>query len=607
MGIIHVLEQNICNKIAAGEVVERPASIVKELVENSIDAGATSISVEISEGGISLIRVIDNGSGMEEEDAVASFIRHATSKIINEDDLNNIITLGFRGEALASIASVSQVEMVTKKRIMTFGTRICIDGGKLKYKGSAGCPDGTAITVKNLFYNTPARLKFLKNVHREGAIVSDAMYKLALSRSDISFKFINNGKIVFTTPGDGGVKNAALILFGKEIYDSLIKVSYTGNILSITGFIGKPDAARANRSMQSFFINGRCIKNKMLSTAVDTAYKTFLPVNRFGFCMLFISILPELLDVNVHPAKAEVRFQDDKEVFSSIFNTVRNGLAGQILIPDIKKEESSAVKVEQQLLIKDDIEELPIVKESRPFRENYIHKDGDSYKTYSNIQDNDITTAVYKNIESFEISKDTADDDNIKNLLPPLVIIGQLHMTYVLGQGPDGLYIIDQHAAHERIMYEKYKESFERKSIESQGLLSPLVIEFTPGEITLIREHSEILLKLGFVFEYFGNNSVIIRSVPVLFGEPQMKKLFIEMVDLLNEDASSSKSSIDNMIYTMACKSAVKANKRLDVVEMEEIIKRLRYTTNPYTCPHGRPTIIKMTQQELEKKFKRIQ
>lgn len=602
MGNIHILGENVSNMIAAGEVVERPASAVKELVENSIDAGASSIIVEIRDGGISYIRVTDNGTGMDEEDAKSSFIRHATSKIYDESDLLNINTLGFRGEALASIASVSSVEMLTKTRDETYGTRIVIEGGEYRSIDSAGCPDGTTVTVKNLFYNTPARLKFLKKESREASVVSDILYKLALSQPSISIKFINNNKLIFTTPGDGNLRNAILALYGKNLYESLINVSYKGNILSISGFIGNPDAARSNRTFQTFFINNRYIKNKMLSTAVDNAYKTFLPVNKFAFCILFISICPELVDVNVHPTKAEVRFQDEREIFSAVFNMVRSGLAGEVLIPEMEKSEAF-IHTEQQQIFKNDFDTLPIIKESSSNKSDVYAPAAEQTIEYDNTYEaiNEIKS------ETEEISNKAGDTAEIRNLLPPLLVIGQCEYTYILAQGPDGLYIIDQHAAHERIMYEKYKNSYETGGIQSQQLISPFLIEMTPRDISLIKDNSDIISKLGFDFEYFGNNSVMLRSVPLVFGEPQLKKLFVEIVDLMEGSESAGKNIIDNMIYTMACKSAVKANDRLSNIEMEEIIKMLRQTVNPYTCPHGRPTIIKLTKYELEKKFKRIQ
>lgn len=597
MNKIHILHENVSNKIAAGEVVERPASVVKELVENSIDAGATSITVEIKDGGISYIRVVDNGTGMDTEDAKVSFIRHATSKIQDEKDLNNIITLGFRGEALASIASVSEVSMFTKLKDNNYGTKIDIVGGEYKFVGNAGCPDGTVIIIRNLFYNTPARLKFLKKESREAAIISEMVNKLALSRSDISFKFINNEKLMFNTPGDNELKNTVLALYGRDVYDSLIKISYKGNILSISGFIGNSDAARSNRSFQTFFVNNRYIKNKMLSTAVDSAYKTFLTNNKFPFCIIYISIYPDLVDVNVHPTKAEVRFQDEREVFSAIFNTVRNGLTGEILIPDTHKDKMF-FKTEQQSLLSNSYDESPIF--NKPSYKNPINDD-------LKIAEDNIHTKTYETIDDVRVSSsEFLKEAEVKNLLPPLVIIGQCHLTYILAQGPDSLYIIDQHAAHERIMYEKYKDSYESDGIQSQSLISPIIVDLSPQEICTIKDNIEVILKLGFDIEIFGNNSVILRSVPVIFGEPQLKKLFLEVIDLMDMSSPSEKNSIDSMLYTMACKSAVKANDKLSIMEMEEILSMLRKTANPYNCPHGRPTIIKLTKSELEKKFKRI-
>lgn len=602
MGKIHVLHESISNKIAAGEVVERPASAVKELVENAIDAGASSITVEIKEGGISYIRVSDNGCGMNEEDAEASFVRHATSKISHENDLNSIKTLGFRGEALASIASVSEMEMLTKMKEDTYGTRVLVDGGLYKFKGSTGCPDGTTVIVKNLFHNTPARLKFLKKESREAALISDILYKLALSRPEVSFKYINNNKLVFNTPGDGNLKNTLLTLYGKDVYETLIEVSYKGNILSISGFIGNPEGARSNRSFQTFFINNRYIKNRMLSTAVDNAYKTFLPVNKFAFCVLYISILPELVDVNVHPTKAEVRFQDDKEIFSAMFNTVRTGLAGQALVPDISIKETIKEKAftpVQVGLFNSSFDYSTVVKET-------------GYEKTQETEEKEEQSIPYEITERKDYPADLNYNSNSKtcepkNLLPPLVIIGQSHHTYILAEGPDGLYIIDQHAAHERIYYEKYKKSYESDGIKSQQLIAPLVIELTSGESDALKDSSNILEKLGFDFEYFGNNSVMLRAVPFIFGKPQLKKLFVEIMDMLENTEAKDNGIVDQMLCTMACRAAIKANDRLNKVEMEELVARLREVVNPFTCPHGRPTTIKLTTTELEKKFKRIQ
>jgi len=610
---IHILSENISNKIAAGEVIERPASVVKELVENSIDAGATSIIVEINGGGIAYIRVTDNGCGMDAADSKNCFIRHATSKIYSEDDLSSIKSLGFRGEALASIASVSYVELLTKTKEDTYGTKVIVEGGTYKSIESTGCPDGTTVIVKNLFYNTPARLKFLRKESREGGIISDILLKLALSKPLVSFKYINNGKVIFNTPGDGSLKNAILVLYGKDIYDSLVAVSYQGNILSINGFIGKPDIARSNRNFQTFFVNNRYVKNKILSTAVDSAYKTFLTTNKFAFCIFDINIYPDLVDVNVHPAKAEVRFQDEREVFSALFNTVRNGLTGEIIIPDMEKKEFF-IESEQQKLFKEDYSNTVLSRnpeKSSEYKENdnlYEAHLKEYNNTSINININEIKEDKYKISDNNIISPESSElDGEVKNLLPPLVVIGQCHYTYILAQGPDTLYIVDQHAAHERILYEKFKALYEEGRIHSQQLLTPLLIDLTPEEISVIKDNSNIISKLGFDFEYFGNNSVMLRSVPMIFGEPQLKKFFSEIIDLLDGTDSSGKSTIDSMLYTMACKGAVKANKKLSNKEMEELLENLKYTTNPYTCPHGRPTIIKLTKTELEKKFKRIQ
>lgn len=629
MGFIKLLDENTINKIAAGEVIEKPASIIKEIIENSIDAGATDITVEVRGGGIGFIRVIDNGRGVSSDDMEVAFLRHATSKINSDKDLNRITTLGFRGEALASISAISKVEMMSKTKDSTIGNKLVIEGGKIVEKEECGCPEGTVLTIKDVFFNTPARLKFLKSESREGAYITDIMQNLAISHSNISFKYRLNEKLVFATKGDGDLKSVLLGVYGKNIIKNLIDVNYTIDFITVKGYIGNSEIAKGNRSHQSAFINGRYVKNKTITAAVEAAFKSMLTINKFPFFVLHLYINPEFIDVNVHPTKAEVKFQDDQMIFRAVYHGVKealipiNSFREEAKNEDLNKSFLSSIP---KLQYSQESMELPtnsLISERRPPIDNNPVSSYDKTAPKGSSED-----LIQKNLElnelninkntNFNVPKNdfTSRENNFKenptniNKIPkfgPLSIIGQFHFSYIVAEGPDELYIIDQHAAHERVYYEKYMDAFKSFGIQSQSLIVPIVIDLSLSEKQIIIDNIESFVKLGYEIDDFGGNSLSIRNVPVIYGNPNPKELFYEIQSQIDEKNKDVLYVIDKIIFTMACKSAIKAGDKLSYTEMVELIEQLRFCENPFNCPHGRPTIINMTHYELDKKFKRIQ
>ncbi|MFZ5988438.1 MAG: DNA mismatch repair endonuclease MutL [Bacillota bacterium] len=682
MGKIVILDENTSNQIAAGEVVERPASVVKELVENSIDAGSTNISVEINNGGISLIKVVDNGSGIDEDDVEIAFERHATSKIRNPRDLESITTLGFRGEALASIASVATVELTTRVKDRPYGKYIKIQGGTLKEVSQTGCPVGTTFIVRDLFYNTPARFKFLKKDTTEAGYISDIISRIALGNPQISLRLTNNRACVMHTPGNNDLLSTIFSLYGKETAKECLEVSYEDEKIKIKGYAGKPEIARSNRNYQSIYINGRYIRNKVISSAVDEAYKTYLLKNKFAFIVLNLEINPMLVDVNVHPTKMEVRFSGEQDIFRAVYHAVNNALLSKSLIRNIelpekprscfKFEESQKPKVDyvQQGLetpfkhkadtFKNVVKEDPKVEakvdakaEAKVERELNGSKEDNralsvkalesrQEKEYKNVSENitsqndtkksaevkedyagyfnakpDIEKENEEALENIEVCGTKAEDkedtgktnkkNTEENIILDSKIIGQAFSTYILLQRGDNLVVIDQHAAHERIMFEKLRKKHKDNENLAQYLLASVVIELTNQEMSFVKDEQELFNKLGFIFESFGNNSIILRSVPIPDENASIKDMFLELVDfIMSSEKKGSKFVEEEALYKIACKSAVKANKRLDEIEIRSILKELSDIDNPYTCPHGRPTIIKITKYEFEKMFKRI-
>lgn len=589
MNKIHLLDEKTVNKIAAGEVVERPASIVKELVENSIDAGSKNITVEILEGGIPYIKVTDDGCGMNEIDAVLAFERHATSKIRSDEDLFNITTLGFRGEALASIAAVSKVVLQTKEENETFGTRLVVEGGKILEKTRCGCQKGTSVEVKDVFFNTPARRKFLKRPSTEAIYVTEVVTRLCLSNPGISFKYVKDKKVQFITSGNGSIEDVILRLFGKEVHSALIFSEFEAEDLKVKAFATKNFLNYSNRNMQFFYVNGRYVKNKTLSAAVDEAFKTYVPSDRYPGVFLYLEINPRFIDVNIHPSKLEVKFSDDRRIFESVYRTIREALRESNLIPEVKLEKD--LKNEEGQIGEQVKLSLPLfeVKEKTDDGAIFVREE---VKTEEKID----------KAPKHESSSDS--ERNVKRL-SDIRIVGTLFSTYVIVEKGDVFYIIDQHAAHERILYEKLVSQYER--VQSRQVTFPIVVELQPGDMEIVGQERELLYKLGYVFEEFGNNSVVLREVPVILGQPEAKKLFVEIVERLRDKDFSSKVSFkEEEIATMACKAAVKAMDTLSENEIYKLFEDLKIAENPYTCPHGRPVIISMTKTQLEKMFKRI-
>lgn len=797
MGNIVLLDDLTINKIAAGEVIERPASVVKEMVENSIDAGATKITVEIRNGGISFIRISDNGKGIAEDDMEIAFERHATSKIRVADDIQKVVSMGFRGEALASIAAIANVEMISRTADSNIGHKIVVEGGKILEQTEVGAPIGTTITVKNLFFNTPVRYKFLKKDYTESGYIEDAITRLALVNKDISFKLINTGKTVIQTNGNGDEKSVIYSIYGKDIAEAIIDTNYEHNGIRVSGVVGKPEIARSNRSNQLFFVNGRFIKDKTLTSAAEQAFKGMIPINKYGFLILNIQIDPSLVDVNVHPAKLEVRFEDENQVFKAVYYAIKESLAKKELVKNVvKTEEKVLPQIESEIPsnvsnfgdsnkaneIKDEsnkvIDNLQLQKESKAvietikddsskeskhslfkkskyegetpeekenllediynFRkglkeigvsevpsvytpivpleetlkknnEDKLPKEKEPEKEETTIpseekvqemteelikqrEKNEILEEAIENSKNeYAVSKEKNDDEDavpfddmyakifgsktvveddekeftdsekkvledIKNSVkeeseiieeqPELVeekitepindeqnddqnlitfensqqieefknmknknykFIGIAFSTYVIVQIENEMYIIDQHAAHERIMYEKIKKNYYSvDDKDSQMMLMPDIITLSHKEVETIKENLEMFEKAGFSLEAFGENTIKLNGVPNICMDMNTKQLFLDLLDEVDSySVSDRQEREDRFIATIACKSAVKANMKLDEKEVDSLMEKLLQLPNPFTCPHGRPTAIKMSKYDIERKFSR--
>jgi DNA mismatch repair protein MutL len=646
VGRIIVLDENTSNKIAAGEVVEKPASVVKELVENSIDAGANSISIDIKNGGISYIKVTDNGSGMDEDDVEIAFERHATSKIKKAEDLDSIVTMGFRGEALASIAAVASVELQTKTASSKYGMYVHISGGVLQDVRQTGCHVGTMFIIKDLFYNTPARYKFLKKDSTEAGYISDSISRIALGNPGISFKLTSGKTELLHTPGNNDLKSTIFSIYGKEIVKELMLVDYQDEKVKISGYVGKPESARSNRNYQSLFINKRYVKSKFVSYAVEQAYNSILMKNKFPFYVLNIDINPLLVDANVHPAKIEVRFADESHLSRAIYMAVSKALSsGSLFNPvtmankdrELFKFTASEPKneyIQQQInyqipndnknqvisdkkVVDEPVETLPSQAKYNVnnFHENsYIKEKATLFKNENSALENKFSPSVYPS-QPIQVASDPPAaqieqvDQKIRGFetLTEMKYIGQAFSTYIILQSGEELVLVDQHAAHERILYEKLKTKFESQENNSQLLLEPVVIQLQAYELNIIKIKEDLLNNIGFIFEDFGNNSIIIRGVPYLVEGYSPKELFLELTDKMNESVKPINTPLaDEIIHTIACKAAIKANKKLDDKEVQQLLTELSITGRKYTCPHGRPTVIRLTKYEIEKMFKRI-
>lgn len=660
---IQVLDQITIDKIAAGEVIERPASIVKELVENSIDAKAASVTVEIQDGGISLIRVTDNGSGIEREDIRNAFLRHSTSKIRKVEDLAHIASLGFRGEALSSISAVTRTELITKTKEDTFGTRYVIEGGVEQSLEDAGAPDGTTFLVRQLFYNVPARRKFLKTPMTEAGHVQDLLMRLALSHPEVAFTFINNGQTKMRTSGNGKLKDVIYSIYGREAAANLIELDYSMDGLVMKGYLGKPVITRGNRNFENYFVNGRYVKNAMLSKAIEDAYKDFLMQHKFPFVVIHFQVDGEKIDVNVHPTKMEMRFQRQQDVYNIVYEGVHRTLLEPELIPQVEAPAPKAIsqpKSESPFLLKPKTAPRPMEKKpeekEEPHDEAYFMKKMKE-RVLSYHQRNSSAEVAKKE----QIFRPQAQAERIKDALarakevekqpqkqaeeqPELIretpvyetkpvteekaeqlnlfeehllkrekkaeykLIGQVFETYWLVEFENSLYIIDQHAAHERVLYERTLKEMKNREFTAQYLSPPIILSLSMQEAQVLNENMDRFTRIGFEIEPFGGEEYAVRAIPDnLFGIAK-KELLLEMLDDLADGISTSMTPelIDEKVASMSCKAAVKGNNRLSAQEADALIGELLLLENPYHCPHGRPTIIAMTQRELEKKFKRI-
>lgn len=664
MGIIKVLDKNTVNKIAAGEVIENPAAVVKELVENSIDAESNSITVEIKDGGSGLIRVTDNGKGIDRDDIVTAFLPHATSKILTAEDLISVRSLGFRGEALASIASIAKVEVLSKTAGSLVGTLYEIHGGEEIELKEIGIPEGTTFVVRDLFYNTPARQKFLKSSATEGRYVLEVMERIALSHPHIAFKFITNGQLKFQTVGNGSLKDVIFYMYGKDVSANTfsLDVYERKEGYEISGFIGKPALTRGNREYESYFLNGRYIKSKVITKAIEEAYKPFIMGGKFPFTCLMLSIRHELVDVNVHPAKLEVRFQESEEVYHLVYHAITEKLKNRELIPDVSLE----IKPEKSPMIRDfkkdfTIPDIPMPepfeserarewkKEIKPLfqQESFLAEkweycpkekrkseeieegkeqikeileetkaaseiNGCAFdeKTESNFSSVSFSHFSEPKLSVVEKNSTVIEKERYnlmtEKILPDIKFIGQVFGTYWIVQYGDNVYMIDQHAAHEKVMFERFLEKFKNESIISQNLLPPAIVSLSASQIMAFEELREDIERLGFEVEEFGGNEYAIKAVPTeLFGLSE-KEAFIEILD--EKSIGFKKRLTDNTLdklATRACKAAIKGNNSLSKEEAMQLIKDLMTLENPYNCPHGRPTMIFMSKAEIEKKFKR--
>ena len=639
---IAILNQETIDKIAAGEVVERPCSVVKELVENAIDAGSTAITVEIKEGGISFIRITDNGCGIERDQVAVAFYRHSTSKIRSAEDLLTVKSLGFRGEALSSISAVARVELITKTYDELTGTRYVIEGSKELSNEEIGAPDGTTFIVKDLFYNVPARRKFLKTAQTEGSYISDMVEKLALSHPDISFKFINNNQTKLHTSGNGNRKDIIYHIFGREISSSLLEVKHECEYFKVEGFIGKPVITRGNRNYENYFINGRYVKSNILSRAIEEAYKSFLMQHQYPFTVLYFTFFSEL-DVNVHPTKMELRFDNNNEIYVELCDTIYAILSHKEMIPEVPVDSTPAPKK----IVHEYKEPIPEPFEKRRINEVRAAESRSVYGqsvtsaakapavneqltdntskmqtakasasalvagTGNSVEPKPETSTAYEPAQVVTGTQQTLGDyDKVfltESSKKQFSIIGQLFKTYWLIEFEDKLYIIDQHAAHEKVLYEKTMARLANKDFTSQRISPPIVMTLDARECEMLEKYRPQIEQFGYEVEHFGGKEYMISAIPDNLFNIDMKDLFIEMLDdFSNATGRQTPDIITEKVASMSCKAAVKGNDKLTLPEINKLIDELLSLDTPYNCPHGRPTIISMSKYEIEKKFKRI-
>ncbi len=590
MSVIKIMNEILANKIAAGEVVERCASVVKELVENSIDAGASEIKVELIESGTKSIKVVDDGKGMDKQDAVLAFSRHATSKIKDEDDLFRLNTLGFRGEALASIAAVSKVELKTSSG--GIGTHVLINGGKLIKNENGDARKGTNITVSELFYNTPARLKHMKSLYTELASITDYMNKLALSRPDIRFTLINNDNIILKTDGSGNILKTIKSIYGPDVTKKMLKIEAENNDYEITGYISSPEVHRSSRNNMITLVNGRVVKNALINKTINDSYHSYKPDNRYPITVIHINVDPSVIDVNIHPTKMDIKFSKMDTLLELIENTIKNAITDKNLIPEVVIKESKPKYEEAALNLKREQSDITF-PEKTIITNNFYEDDNVTYEE--------------------EIAGDIVSTNEIEynqyaeKQMPEMYPVGLVHGTYIICQNEKGMYIIDQHAAKERCNYEKFKKEMGNPNIASTPLLFPITMEFSNTEFMILKENLQILSDLKFEIEQFGVNSIIIKSHPTWlakdYEEESIRKI-IEIVIQTEKDFDIEKFN-EKVAIMMSCKKAIKANTNITLEEMEALVTDLRKCKNPYNCPHGRPTTIFYSNYDLEKLFKR--
>lgn len=664
---IQLLDQATINQIAAGEVIDRPSSVVKELLENAIDAKATAITVEIKDGGISFIRITDNGCGIEKDQVRKAFLRHATSKLHTIDDLLDIGSLGFRGEALSSIAAIAQVELISKPPEAMLGISYQIEDGEEKSLTQIGAPDGTTILVRNLFYHVPARKKFLKTAATEGNYINQLMENMAMLRPDISMRFINGGQNKLYTSGNGRLKDLIYTIYGREISSNVLEINYECPLFAVTGYIGKPIISRGNRTFENYYINGRFVKSRLIAAAIEQAYKPFMMQHRYPFTVLHIKIKPELIDVNVHPAKMEVRFQQENEIYELLAGAIENTLRGKEFIPDVSDDGKAEKKVQEKQKLPEPFEQrrLQAMKEIIPpppaeHKTQNEQKPSAEYKTQSeqklprNEEQPKVSSKLSEPVCEYKAEKkQTIKDSDSKwesasgihkrigqdvsqtvNQMPtqpeqklekpeqqtlftePLLsekarihhrLIGQLFDTYWLIQYGNQLYIMDQHAAHEKVNYERLMEAYRKKERITQFVSPPMVISLTRAEEAILEEFKSEFERIGFTIEPYGGREYAISEIPANLYGINEKELFLEMLSDLEDRGSMQPSElIASKLASMSCKAAIKGGQKISFQEADALVSQLLTLENPYACPHGRPTIITMTKYELEKKFKRI-
>lgn len=664
---IQLLDQATINQIAAGEVIDRPSSVVKELLENAIDAKATAITVEIKDGGISFIRITDNGCGIEKDQVRKAFLRHATSKLHTIDDLLNIGSLGFRGEALSSIAAIAQVELISKPPEAMLGISYQIEDGEEKSLTQIGAPDGTTILVRNLFYHVPARKKFLKTAATEGNYINQLMENMAMLRPDISMRFINGGQNKLYTSGNGRLKDLIYTIYGREISSNVLEISYECPLFAVTGYIGKPIISRGNRTFENYYINGRFVKSRLIAAAIEQAYKPFMMQHRYPFTVLHIKIKPELIDVNVHPAKMEVRFQQENEIYELLAGAIENTLRGKEFIPDVSDDGKAEKKVQEKQKLPEPFEQrrLQAMKEIIPpppaehktqneQKPSAEHKTQSEQKLPRNEEQPKVPSKLSEPVCEYKAEKkQTIKDSDSKwesasgihkrigqdvsqtvNQMPtqpeqklekpeqqtlftePLLsekarihhrLIGQLFDTYWLIQYGNQLYIMDQHAAHEKVNYERLMEAYRKKERITQFVSPPMVISLTRAEEAILEEFKSEFERIGFTIEPYGGREYAISEIPANLYGINEKELFLEMLSDLEDRGSMQPSElIASKLASMSCKAAIKGGQKISFQEADALVSQLLTLENPYACPHGRPTIITMTKYELEKKFKRI-